>query len=80
MRVVGEIPHKDCKITIFQWNEKYIVKIEQGNLEQSFKINQLDLTSEDEVYEVVNEAFIQNVMNNFNAMHQIFSKALSEVL
>jgi len=24
MRVIGELPNKFCKISLFQWNEKYL--------------------------------------------------------
>ncbi|MDZ7648033.1 MAG: hypothetical protein U5K54_13125 [Cytophagales bacterium] len=49
MRVIKEIPYANFKITIFQWNGKYLIKIESGLLEQTFKINELDTTSEDDV-------------------------------
>src|SRR4051812_23403732 len=49
MRVVGEIPHSDCKITIFHWNNRYLIKLERGPFEQTFKIQEYDLTSEEEV-------------------------------
>ncbi|MBL3656398.1 hypothetical protein [Fulvivirga sediminis] len=80
MRVVGEIPHKDCKITLFHWNGKYIIKIEQGSMEQSFKINELDITGENDLKEIVSEEFIQEVLKNFRSMFQVFSKAISKVL
>jgi hypothetical protein len=48
MRVVGEIPHSDCKITIFSWNNRYLIKLEQGLLEQTFKVNEFDISGESE--------------------------------
>lgn len=44
MRVIAELPHPDCKITLFHMNQKYIIKFEQGTLEQSYKLSELDLT------------------------------------
>ena len=42
MRILAEIPHSACKITVFYMNQKYIVKFEKGNLEQSYKISELE--------------------------------------
>jgi hypothetical protein len=30
MRIVGEIPHDVCKITLFSWNNRYLIKLELG--------------------------------------------------
>lgn len=69
MRVVGEIPHKDCKITVFAWNNRYLIKLEQGLLEQTFKVNEYDVSSEKELYTIIDESFIQEAVNRFSAMH-----------
>ena len=43
MRYVGDIATTDSyKISLYTWNEKYIVKIEAGPYEQMYKVNQLD--------------------------------------
>ena len=68
MRVVGEIPHPDCKITLFAWNNRYLIKFEQGFLEQTFKIHEYDVTSEAELKELVDESFIRETLNRFEAM------------
>ena len=44
MRVIAELPHPECKISIFSMNQKYIVKFEQGTFEQSYKLAELDLS------------------------------------
>ena len=49
MRLVREIAHSDCKITIFSWNNRYLIKHEQGMLEQTFKIPELDLSGEEDL-------------------------------
>ncbi|UII32502.1 hypothetical protein LVD17_01445 [Fulvivirga ulvae] len=69
MRVIGEIPHASCKITIFHWNGKYIVKIEQGLLEQSFKIDETELADPEEIKKILNEGFMQSVLRRFRDMH-----------
>jgi hypothetical protein len=68
MRVVGEIPHPHCKITLFQWNNRYLIKLELGLLEQTYKIPEYDLTSEEEVKALVPPSFIAAAMTQFDAM------------
>jgi hypothetical protein len=76
MRVVGEIPHPQCKITIFAWNNRYLIKLEQGLLEQTFKVNEYDVTSEAELYRVVDEAFLEEAMQRFAGMSESLRQAM----
>ena len=59
MRIVAELPHPDFKITLFSMNQKYIVKFEQGQLEQSYKLSELDLTGggANEVFQILDDTF-----------------------
>ncbi len=75
MRVVGEIPHPEVKITIFHWNNRYLIKLEAGPFEQTFKVEEYDLASEEEVKEIVNEAFIQQSIARFNDMAKSLQQA-----
>jgi hypothetical protein len=69
MKIVGEIPHPSCKITIFSWNNKYIVKFERGALEQTFKVSEYDLSGEENFKELVStESFIEKVLRRFDEM------------
>ncbi len=68
MRIVGEIPHDVCKITLFSWNNRYLIKLELGLLEQTFKVNQFDITSEAELYKIVDDSFIKEAINRFQDM------------
>lgn len=76
MRVVGEIPHPECKITIFAWNNRYLIKLEQGLLEQTFKVNEYDVTSEAELYRIVDEAFLAEAMQRFAGMGESLRQAM----
>jgi len=76
MRVVGEIPHSACKITVFAWNNRYLIKIEQGLLEQTYKLNEYDVTSETEVRTLVDEMFIQETLSRFDDMRASLQQAL----
>ena len=75
MRLIAELPHPDCKISIFGMNQKFIVKFEQGNLEQSYKIAEADiLNGVDGVFEILDEKFINKVLENFANMRLSFKE------
>ncbi len=80
MKVLAQFPQSDCHITLFSWNGKFIVKIEQGMLEQSYKINQLDVASETEVQKLIeNEAFLASVRQRFLEMDESLYQALEQL-
>lgn len=79
MRIVGEIPHEVCKITLFSWNNRYLIKLEQGLLEQTYKVNQFDITAEAELYKIVDDAFINDALNRFREMEISLQSALERV-
>lgn len=79
MRVIGEIPHPECKINIFHWNNKYLVKLELGPFEQTFKIPEFDVNSEDALKRMINEDFISRAMARFADMSQSLVDASSEI-
>ncbi len=73
MRVIAELPHPDCKITLFSMNSKYIIKIEQGALEQTYKIAEMDiLGGVNGVFEMLDEAFMQSIIERFTSMRSDF--------
>lgn len=77
MRILAELPHQDFKITLFNMNQKYIVKFEQGQLEQSYKLSELDLTGggANEIFQLLDEEFMATVKDRFQAMRSDFSAA-----
>ncbi|MBL6448672.1 hypothetical protein JMN32_20335 [Fulvivirga sp. 29W222] len=79
MRVIGEIPHTSCKITIFHWNGKYIVKIEQGLLEQSFKIDETEIIDPEDIKKVLSEDFMQSALKRFHDMHIDLTNSLESI-
>lgn len=78
MRVIGELPHPDFKITIFLWNNRYLIKIEHGYLEQTYKIDQFDLEEKD-LKNMVDKEFLDQVSDRFQAMHKSLQEALQRV-
>jgi hypothetical protein len=75
MRVVREVPHSACKITIFAWNNRYLIKLEQGLFEQTFKLNEFDLTNEDELLRIVDSQFVQESLLRFQQMYTSLNEA-----
>jgi hypothetical protein len=77
MRVVAEITDKPCRITIFNWNNKYLLKLEFGNYEQTYKVSEMDLTSDEDIKNCLTDEFINKAMHRFMAMEADFYEALS---
>ena len=76
MRTIAEIHHPKCRITIFLWNQKYLVKLEQEGLEQTYKINQFDVTGEEELKKMINEEFIESAVKRFESMREDLTKII----
>ncbi|WKZ58476.1 MAG: hypothetical protein QY309_11415 [Cyclobacteriaceae bacterium] len=75
MRIIGEIPHPSCKITLFSWNNRYLIKLEQGLLEQTYKIDQFELSGEQELHQILSEEFLTKATNLFSEMEAALRKA-----
>lgn len=76
MRIIAELPHPDCKISIFAMNQKFIIKFEQGVLEQSYKLAETDVVGGvNGVFEMLDEAFINEVVQHFSLMRKSFIQA-----
>lgn len=70
MRHVADIPHPAVKITLLAWNGKFLLKLEQGNLEQTYKVAELDLLSgtDAEVRELLDDEFMAAAVARFADM------------
>jgi hypothetical protein len=76
MRIIAELPHPDFKISILNMNNKFIVKIEQGSLEQSYKIPEMYLTDGfNSVFELLDEGFLKKIAARFNDMRADYKDA-----
>jgi len=69
MRVLEIIPHPSIAISIFQMNDKYIVKFEAGPMEQAFKFKVEEVKGLDGLKAIVNADFIEKVRVRFNEMY-----------
>lgn len=79
MRVIDEVSHPDCKITIFNWNGKYLVKFEQGLIEQTYKVSEMDVSDEKEVLSLTKSPFIDKVLQRFQDMRNDLFEAMEEM-
>mgnify|MGYP005990045901 CR=1 FL=1 len=77
MRVIADIPHSKYKIQIFQYNSKYIVKIELGQFEQSYKINESDVSGVDEVKNMITQNLLNNSLDRFISMRSDWGDAFT---
>lgn len=75
MRVVKEIPHEKYKIQIFQYNNKYILKIELGQFEQTYKIGETDVFGLEDVERMITEELLTNTLHRFVEMRNDWSEA-----
>jgi len=76
MRIVKEIPNPHFKITLFHWNNRYLIKFDAGSLEQTFKISEFDISSENEVIALLDEEFLQQAVTRFHEMATSLSSAI----
>ncbi len=77
MRIIDSIPHPSISISIFQMNDKYIVKFEAGPMEQAFKFYTEDVKSVEQLKKIVNDDFIDKVHLRFQELFAQMKDALA---
>ena len=75
MRLVKDIPHERYKIQIFQYNGKYIVKIELGQFEQTYKIGETDVFGLEDVEKMISKDLLSNSLKRFVEMRSDWENA-----
>jgi hypothetical protein len=76
MRVVADIPHPEIKITLLAWNGKYLIKLELGPFEQTYKVSEMELAGGDEEVKTwIDTDFLQNSIELFLAMRKNLHEA-----
>ncbi len=75
MRIIANIPHPKITISIFSMNDKYQVKFEAGPMEQTFKLTHDEVNGVEGIRKLVDEEFLQKVMDRFNEMYLSFKAA-----
>lgn len=79
MRVVKDLTLQGCKVTLFHWNNRYLIKFEVGAFEQTFKVNEFDFTDDQEVIALLDDTFVEETLARFSAMAQSLHDARQRV-
>ncbi|HAI76326.1 MAG TPA: hypothetical protein DCM08_08760 [Microscillaceae bacterium] len=75
MKVIKTIPLDDFNITIFYWNQKYLIKFEIPDFEQTYKISELDISGEADLDAIIaDKQFLEEVNNQFIHMQSAFRR------
>lgn len=80
MRIIGTIAHPKITISIFSMNDKYQVKFEAGPMEQIFKLSHTEVNGIEGIQKLVDEAFMEKIMDRFNEMYLSFKGAKERYL
>lgn len=81
MRIVGHIEHPQLKITLFQMDNKLSVKLESGLYEQTYKFRMGEhLSNAEDLKRLVDETFIEGVLQELATMHKIRNQAMGRFL
>ncbi len=68
MRIAGYIEHPTLKITIFQYQGKYSLKLENSHFEETFKLREELFPSVEAVRALVTNDFLEKVQDRFTQM------------
>jgi hypothetical protein len=79
MRIIGESTRNNCKVTLYHWNNRYLIKLEKDFLEQTFKINQFDVSGEGDLIKIMDENFVNEALQRFESMEQSLDRALQNL-
>ncbi|MCJ8292161.1 MAG: hypothetical protein HRT58_19950 [Crocinitomicaceae bacterium] len=78
MRLIKDIPHDRYKIQVFNYNGKYIVKIELGQFEQTFKIGETDVYGLEDVERMISPELLSNALKRFVEMRSDWETAFKQ--
>jgi hypothetical protein len=79
MRVLKELLKDEIKITLYQWNNRYLIKLEWEFFEQTFKVPEWDLTSEADLDEILNPDFLNSAIIRFRDMATALGQAMQRI-
>lgn len=78
MRLIKEIPHERYRITVHNYNAKYLVKIELGQFEQTFKIGETDVQSLKDLEGMLTPQLLSNCLQRFIQMREDWENAFNQ--
>lgn len=78
MRLIKDIPHDRYKIQVFNYNAKYIVKIELGQFEQTYKISETDVYGLEDIERMITPELLSNALKRFVEMREDWEIAFKQ--
>lgn len=79
MRYIKDIPNEYCKTSLYSFNNKFIIKFEGGAYEQVYKVDEMDVSSIDEVEEMLGDSFYKTVIGRFESMQTDFEEIIDSI-
>ena len=74
MRLIKTLFIEDIKITIFDFDLKYVIKFEKNRLEQTYKLDKLEFNGLDDLERKINSDIIKSIKNRFSDMKSDLKK------
>ncbi len=72
MRILGIIPHPQMRIQVFQYGNRFSVKMEVGMYEQNYKFRESPLLQGlSDIEKIVDAPFIERAFKVFDEMHAL---------
>ncbi|MEY3405319.1 MAG: hypothetical protein ACO263_07515 [Cyclobacteriaceae bacterium] len=79
MRLIKDFTQGPVRVSLFHWNNKYLIKLEAGPMEQTFKIDEFDLESEQQLHSLLDSEFLENCMKRFDEMYSQLRQAMKKL-
>lgn len=79
MRIINEFLKDEIKITLFHWNNRYLIKLEWQLFEQTYKVSEWDVTSENELLEIMDDDFMNAAKKSFHEMATALGKSMQRL-
>ncbi|MEY4928180.1 MAG: hypothetical protein RI894_2618 [Bacteroidota bacterium] len=72
MRILGIIEHPQVRIQVFQFGNRFSVKMEAGMYEQNYKFRESPLLQGlSDIQKIVDAAFVERAFKVFDEMHAL---------
>ena len=68
MRVVKSFFIDDINVNIFEYNLKYIIKFENSDMEQTYKIDMMEVVDINDLILKIDKKYIDVIKKNFKVM------------
>ncbi|EOZ95442.1 hypothetical protein A33Q_2804 [Indibacter alkaliphilus LW1] len=79
MRVVKEFTKEEIRVSVYSWNNKYLLKFEIGPLEQTYKVPETEILEEQDIDAFCEGEFFEKVESLFKEMGESLRKQLENI-